>query len=158
VPEGWTHISSLTILLRAYLFSDQSIKRIIRPARARKLKKQMFHDFLPSAYFICNELVIRAKNDEEIKEEIWRVLKILLIEDELARPYLSARIDDESWDRFVAPCLVYWGFYSPWEKLNVAPFQTPEALSHQYIHGENRKQIARLLNRRLKWIPPLISS
>lgn len=145
-PEGWTHISALTRLIKSYLLSPMVLKRIISPARGREFKKQMFLDLLPGAYFMCTELVVGSRDDEDIREEVSKLLAMLMKTDELAKPYLEARINDESFERFAVPCLVYWGFYGAWEKFNVAPFQLPEDLLRQYMYGGNRKRMAEQLS------------
>ena len=146
-PEGVSHLYTLTGLVQACLFSSRVLTRIDRPSRGREFKKQMFLDLLPGAYVICNELVIRAQTDEETHEEMAKLLIILQADDDTAKRYLAIRQGDEASDRFIAPLLVYWGFYGAWERFKVMPAQLPEDLSRQYIYGGKSDRLTRAMSR-----------
>jgi hypothetical protein len=155
-PEGVSHVYSLTGLVQAFLVLPSNLRRINSPARGREFKKQKFIDLLPGAYFICNELVIRAKADEETREELSKLLVMLQIDDDLAKQYLEIHQGDDAWERLVAPCLVYWGFYGAWEILNVAPFRAPEDLSRQYLYGKKSQRIVAAMRRAVQRDPSVV--
>ena len=160
LANGENRIENLTMQLQAVFFGlgMGTIKRILKPARARDFKKQVFTDQLNSAYPCCRALVDIAGSNDELDGRIKKIVETLKSSDKAVRNYLSEVKDGPEksthWERYAA-CLVYWGFHGAWEKYDLVPLQDPADIGRQYIYGNKSDHLTDLYKKAIQMDPTL---
>lgn len=83
-PAEYTHEDALIAVFSVFLLNPKVLARIARPARGPRAKDQRLYDILPGALFACRELVLKAREDTKLQQQILEVIQ----EDPVADAYV----------------------------------------------------------------------
>src|SRR5215510_6976420 len=153
-PGTKNHISYLSLIIQLFFFWRSTLlRRVVSPARGRWAGKPVLGDYLPTAYFVCRELLLMADKNQQLDSLIELLLQQLAVQDPAAASYLNASKSqpDSYWQQMKIVCLVYRAFHGAWQRYGLNGLPEPQDAFRQYLY---RKKHLRGLYSELRKLSP----